>query len=81
MKVTVCPFCEVVSAVPHHTQRACIDALQEEIARTRQVLEQRTQTLIADSVTTQLGHGRSSGRWGSPAAGAPRLYLRCAIDR
>ena len=41
----VCPFCDVVTDVPHQTQEACIDALQQEIARTRRVLERRTAAL------------------------------------
>ena len=39
MKVHVCPFCSVVSVAPHQSQQACIQALQTEIAQTRQVLE------------------------------------------
>lgn len=38
MTFTVCPFCGVVSETPHDSQQACIEALQSEIERTRQVL-------------------------------------------
>lgn len=45
MKAVTCPFCGVVSDVPHETQETCIDALQAEIARTRHVLETMTEPL------------------------------------
>ena len=45
MKAAVCPFCGIVSGHPHETQEACIDALQAEIRRTRQVLERVTEPL------------------------------------
>ena len=38
MKFTVCPFCGMVSESAHDSQQACIEALQSEIDRTRQVL-------------------------------------------
>jgi hypothetical protein len=50
MKAVICPFCGVVSDVPHETQQGCIDALQSEIAHTRRVLE-RTQPLASPSGT------------------------------
>jgi hypothetical protein len=34
-----CPFCGLVTGVPHETQQGCIDALHVEIARVREVLE------------------------------------------
>lgn len=34
-----CPFCGVVTDVPHETQEGCIEALHKEIARVREVLE------------------------------------------
>jgi hypothetical protein len=37
-RFTVCPFCGVVSESAHDSQQACIQALQSEIERTRQVL-------------------------------------------
>ena len=37
-----CPFCGVATDVRHETQKACIDALQNEIVRTRRILEQVT---------------------------------------
>ena len=33
-----CPFCGVASPAPHETQEQCIEALQAEIARVRDVL-------------------------------------------
>jgi hypothetical protein len=82
MKAFVCPFCDLVSAVPHHTQQACIDALREEIARTRQVLERRTASSIAGGV----GLLRLTGRPSAPSDGQvqvkipPRLSVRCAVE-
>ena len=38
MTATVCPFCGVVTDVPHETQQGCIDALQLEISRVRGIL-------------------------------------------
>jgi hypothetical protein len=35
----VCPYCGVASDVPHETQEGCIEALQVEIARMRNVLD------------------------------------------
>jgi len=37
--VTSCPFCGARTALPHDSQEACIAALQEEIARTRAIVE------------------------------------------
>ena len=37
--VTSCPFCGGVTDLPHNSQEACIAALQEEIARTRKIVE------------------------------------------
>jgi hypothetical protein len=34
-----CPFCGVVTDVPHETQAGCIEALQVEIARMRGILD------------------------------------------
>ena len=39
MTDTPCPFCGLATGVPHETQQGCIDALQAEIARVREVLE------------------------------------------
>jgi hypothetical protein len=33
-----CPFCGVVTDVPHETQGACINALHAEIGRVRSIL-------------------------------------------
>ena len=35
----VCPFCGLVGDAAHDSQQACIEALQREIDRTRQLLE------------------------------------------
>jgi hypothetical protein len=34
-----CPFCGAGTSLPHESQEACIAALQEEIARTREIAE------------------------------------------
>jgi hypothetical protein len=44
MHTVPCPFCGVVTNVPHETQEGCIAALQEEIARVRGILEHSTPT-------------------------------------
>jgi hypothetical protein len=46
----MCPFCGIVSDVPHETQQACIEALQSEIRRTREILENVTEPLPAASI-------------------------------
>jgi hypothetical protein len=38
-QVRACPFCGIVSDVPHETQEGCIAALQAEIARMRDILQ------------------------------------------
>ena len=53
MKAVICPFCGVVSDVPHETQQACIEALQFEIKRTREVLETVTEPLPAASIAEE----------------------------
>jgi hypothetical protein len=40
MKSSACPSCGIMTETPHTTAQECIDALQDEIARTREVLEQ-----------------------------------------
>jgi len=50
MKVVICPFCGVSSDAPHKRQEACIDALQSEIARTREILEHVTEPLPPASI-------------------------------
>lgn len=42
MNMTSCPFCGAVSDGPHKTQEGCIEALQREIARVRDILEHST---------------------------------------
>ena len=37
--MTSCPFCGASTDLPHESQEACIAALQEEIARTRKIVE------------------------------------------
>lgn len=37
--VKPCPFCGVMTSVPHETQEGCIEALNKEIARVREILE------------------------------------------
>jgi len=38
MPFQICPFCGVPTEVPHTTQEGCIEALQEEIARVRDIV-------------------------------------------
>jgi hypothetical protein len=45
MKAAVCPFCGIMSDAPHTSHEGCIAALQDEISRTKQVLEQVTEPL------------------------------------
>jgi hypothetical protein len=77
MKARVCPFCDLVSDEPHHTQQACIDALQKEIAQTRKILARRAQPVIAGGPT-------GPGQYRLPAEatmpGAPRMSLRCVTQ-
>jgi hypothetical protein len=80
VKLAVCPFCDVVSGVPHHSQQACIDALQEEIAQTRAVLQRRTCALIAHSVGAHFGSHRLSAR-ADVHVKSVRLSLRSTIER
>jgi hypothetical protein len=37
--MAVCPFCGVVTEIPHESQEGCVAALTAEIARLRSVLE------------------------------------------
>ena len=37
--MTSCPFCGASTDLPHESQEACIAALHEEIARTRQFVK------------------------------------------
>ena len=39
-----CPFCGVATTTRHETQQACIEALNSEIAQTRRVLENVTES-------------------------------------
>ena len=44
-----CPFCGVLTDVPHETQGACITALHAEIGRVRRLLHQdHPQDAVAD---------------------------------
>jgi len=47
MSFMVCPFCGVATEVAHHTQEACIKALQAEIERTRDILTHISEPLPA----------------------------------
>jgi hypothetical protein len=39
MTTNTCPFCGVLTDLPHETQEACISALHAEIARVRAVVD------------------------------------------
>jgi len=42
----VCPFCGVVTEIPHENQQGCLKALAAEIARLRSVLEHSQSTAV-----------------------------------
>jgi hypothetical protein len=50
MKAMLCPFCGMATELPHESQEGCIAALHEEIARTRQILENVTEPLPAPAI-------------------------------
>jgi hypothetical protein len=37
--MSVCPFCGLAAETPHETQEACIEALQAEISRVREIVQ------------------------------------------
>ena len=80
MKVHVCPFCSVVSVVPHQSQQACIQALQSEIAQTRHVLECRTERLIAGAPRRDLRADRPCASSDGNTEHGIRLSVHCAVD-
>ena len=53
MKAIVCPFCGMAIESPHQSQEGCIAALQAEIRRTRQILEQITEPLRAPAIAAE----------------------------
>ena len=79
MKASVCPLCDVVSDVPHHTQQGCIDALQKEIARIRQVLERRRDAPIVGAAWSDPGRGPLSPSDSNVVYGY-RLSLRGTLE-
>lgn len=56
IKAIACPFCGVVTDVPHETEQGCIDALLAEIAHMRQILE--TVRPAASAATAENAGGR-----------------------
>lgn len=52
MKAILCPFCGMATDVPHESQDGCIAALQAEIARTRQILQNVTEPLRAPAIAS-----------------------------
>ena len=42
----VCPFCGVITEMPHENQQICLEALAAEIARLRSVLEHSASTAV-----------------------------------
>ncbi len=44
--MSVCPFCGIVTEVPHENQQGCLAALTAEIARLRTVLEHVQSTAV-----------------------------------
>lgn len=57
MKFTACPFCGVVSDGAHDSQQACIEALQSEIERTRQVLTRAGELSLPEGPPKRNSHG------------------------
>ena len=55
-----CPFCGTATDVPHETQQGCIEALQREIARVRDILEHST-PLSAEPPVTRHAEDRKQG--------------------
>ena len=51
--MSVCPFCGVVTEMPHENQQGCVAALAEEIARLRRVLEQSEPASVPGPVETE----------------------------
>ena len=41
-----CPFCGAMSDAPHHSQEACIEALNNEVRRMRALLERTRSTAV-----------------------------------
>jgi hypothetical protein len=80
MKASVCPFCDVASDVPHHTQQGCIDALQQEIARIRQVLERRRNAPFVGPAWSDRGRGPLSPPPDSNVVYGSGLSLRCTLE-
>jgi hypothetical protein len=69
--MSYCPFCGVFAETPHKTQEACIDALNVEIVRMRELLDQvRSRVNPAQSpVLTQiLEEDPTSDAQGDPAS-------------
>ncbi len=42
----VCPFCGVITQMPHENQQVCLEALTAEITRLRNVLEHSESTAV-----------------------------------
>jgi hypothetical protein len=59
--VTGCPFCGAITGLPHESQEACIVALQEEIARTREIVER-----VKPHADTDPGDDRTARRNAKP---------------
>jgi hypothetical protein len=53
MKAMLCPFCGMATEFPHESQEVCIAALQAEIRRTRQILENITEPLRAPAIAAE----------------------------
>jgi hypothetical protein len=58
-----CPFCGASTDLPHESQEACIAALHEEIARTRELVSR-----VKPHADTDPGDDRPTGRDAKPHA-------------
>ena len=45
-RMPVCPFCGVITEMPHESQQICLEALAAEIARLRSILEHSASTAV-----------------------------------
>ena len=61
MTPTICPFCGIVTNVPHNTQAGCIEALHDEITRMRTLLGQARLLTEPPRGTPTFGSSPESG--------------------
>jgi hypothetical protein len=52
-RMPVCPFCGVITEMPHENQQVCLEALAAEIARLRSVLEHSASAAVPGAPTPE----------------------------